>query len=138
MKNEQFEVGDKVIFVYASDEQVEWGSNDDPRILLEKDKVYEIETVEEHRWHTKLYLVGVKGKFNSVHFKLVDEPHSTDEKLNFLIEAEPNILDANIVDIIDKNDKGLLLTVGDNDEFEVEFQICISKKELLKVIKLMK
>ncbi len=61
--------GDKVNYTNASDEQVLWGSNTDPRGLLDTDDVYEVEAVEVHSWHTKIYLVGVKGKFNSVHFK---------------------------------------------------------------------
>ncbi len=64
-----FEEGDVVVYSEeASDEQVKWGSNDDPRKLLELNKSYEIESVEVHSWHTKLYLKGIKGKFNSVNF----------------------------------------------------------------------
>jgi len=63
-----FEKGDKVIFISATDDQVRWGSNDDPRKILEEDKIYEIESIEVHHWHTKIKLVGVEGRFNSVHF----------------------------------------------------------------------
>lgn len=61
--------GDKVIFKEASDEQVKWGNNDDPRKVLEIGKEYEVEKAEVHSWHTKVYLVGIKGRFNSVHFE---------------------------------------------------------------------
>ncbi|KKP51573.1 MAG: hypothetical protein UR43_C0019G0016 [candidate division TM6 bacterium GW2011_GWF2_33_332] len=64
-------IGDKVKFVSADDDQVKWGSNDDPRLVLNTDDVYEIESIEVHSWHTKIYLKGIKGKFNSVSFKLV-------------------------------------------------------------------
>ena len=66
MKN--FKKGDKVIFISATDDQVKWGSNDDPRKILEEDKIYEIESIEVHHWHTKIKLAGVQGRFNSVHF----------------------------------------------------------------------
>lgn len=55
----------------ATDEQVRWGSNDDPRGLLEPGKIYTIADVEVHSYHTKIYLVDFPGlKFNSVHFEL--------------------------------------------------------------------
>lgn len=55
----------------ASDTQVRWGGNDDPRDLLEVGKVYDIKRVDVHTWHTKIYLVDFPGmKFNSVHFNL--------------------------------------------------------------------
>jgi len=68
-----FKKGDKVKFVSADDDQVKWGSNDDPRKVLNTEDVYEVETVEVHSWHTKLYLKGIKGKFNSVSFEKVNE-----------------------------------------------------------------
>ncbi len=62
--------GSKVKFMGATDEQVSWGANDDPRGLLEEGNVYTVETVETHRWHTKYYLKEFPGKkFNSVSFK---------------------------------------------------------------------
>lgn len=57
----------------ASDEQVNWGSNDDPRGLLEPSHVYEVEKIEPNSWHTKIYLKSFPGKkFNSVHFDEVE------------------------------------------------------------------
>lgn len=64
--------GDFVRFVKASDAQVNWGSNDDPRLILNTTDIYQIEYVEEHSWHTKIYLKGIKGKFNNVSFEKVD------------------------------------------------------------------
>lgn len=62
--------GDIVTFESASDDQVKWGNNKDPRIELEIGKEYEVQSVEEHSWHTKIWVYheGVKGPFNSVHF----------------------------------------------------------------------
>ena len=60
----------KVIYTGASDAQVQWGNNDDPRDFLVEGECYEIESEEIHTWHTKFCLVGFEGKkFNSVHFK---------------------------------------------------------------------
>ena len=59
-------------FVESSPDQVNWGSNDDPDLVLTRGNIYEVENVEVHSWHTKLYLKGIKGKFNSVSFKRVE------------------------------------------------------------------
>jgi hypothetical protein len=48
-----------------------WGGNDDPRNILEPNKVYEVEQIEEHSWHTKYKLVGIEGWFNSVCFTVL-------------------------------------------------------------------
>jgi hypothetical protein len=64
-----FRKGDRVIYIGCIDEQVSWGaSNDDPRKLLIEGNIYQIEKVEVHSYHTKLYLRDVCGKFNSVSF----------------------------------------------------------------------
>ena len=63
---------DKVKYIGATDGQVQWGSNDDPRGLLTEGEWYEVEDREVHSWHTQITLVGVKGRFNSVCFE--DEP----------------------------------------------------------------
>lgn len=66
---ENFKRGDEVIYIGTTDEQVNWGRNDDPRgILFEGDRCY-VEKVEVHSQHTKLTLQGIYGKFNSVSFK---------------------------------------------------------------------
>lgn len=62
-----FEVGDKVKFIGCSKEQIAWGSNDDPYMLI-LDRVYTVEYVEVHSQHTKISLKGITGKFNSVCF----------------------------------------------------------------------
>jgi hypothetical protein len=66
---ENFRAGEYVKYIGCIDEQVQWGSNDNPRgILIEGDKYY-VEKVEMHTWHTKLHLRGIYGKFNSVCFE---------------------------------------------------------------------
>jgi len=63
----------KVIYTGCDDDQVRWGGNSDPRGILVEGNTYEVEDYEIHSWHTKLKLVGVDGKFNSVCFIDVEE-----------------------------------------------------------------
>ena len=63
----------KVKYIGTDDDQVRWGSNNDPRGLLEIGNIYEVEKEEVHTWHTKLYLKGINGRFNSVSFKEIKE-----------------------------------------------------------------
>jgi len=66
--------GDYVEYTGASDEQVNWGNNDDPRGLLRIGGIYKVVQVEPHTWHTKLSLSILPTlKFNSVCFKKVHE-----------------------------------------------------------------
>lgn len=61
--------GDKIWFKEASDEQVRWGGNDDPRTLLRNDIKYTVKDFEVHSWHSKVILEEFPDKkFNSVHF----------------------------------------------------------------------
>lgn len=70
MDPKDLEVNDKLIFVEASDEQVKWGNNDDPRPLMTRGDKLTLKHKEVHTWHTKLEFVEFPGKkFNSVHFK---------------------------------------------------------------------
>ncbi len=57
----------------TSTDQVRWGNNDDPRLCLIPGAHYTVRRIEVHSWHTKLWLVGVEGKFNSVHFDEVPQ-----------------------------------------------------------------
>jgi hypothetical protein len=66
---EHFKAGDKVRYTGSIEEQVRWGNNDNPVGILIEGDVYYVERVEVHTWHTKLYLRGVYGKFNSVCFE---------------------------------------------------------------------
>ena len=75
---EKIRVGDKVKYLGYIQEQVWWGNNDSPH-MLSYDCVYEIVDVDVHRQHTKVQLKGIEGKFNSVHFEVID---SCPPKLN--------------------------------------------------------
>jgi hypothetical protein len=62
-----FNSNDKVKFIGCSQDQISWGNNDDPNMLI-LDEIYVVECVEVHSQHTKISLKGVGGKFNSVCF----------------------------------------------------------------------
>ena len=68
---ESIRVGDNVRFLGWTKEQVEWGNNDTPYMLI-RDRIYTITDVDIHRQHTKVQIKGVIGRFNSVHFQVVD------------------------------------------------------------------
>lgn len=56
----------------VDDAQVNWGSNDDPRGLLNSSETYEVLRTDVHSWHTKIILKKFPTKsFNSVHFEVV-------------------------------------------------------------------
>lgn len=64
-------VGDNVRFLGWTKEQVAWGNNDTPYMLI-LDRVYEVINVVRHSQHTKVQIKGVLGSFNSVHFQVID------------------------------------------------------------------
>lgn len=65
----------QVKYIGATDEQVKWGGNDDPRGLLNEGDIYEVSKEEVHSWHTKLYLTEFPSKkFNSVSFIKEQQP----------------------------------------------------------------
>ena len=68
---ENFKHGDKVIYIGCTQEQINWGTNDDPRKNLFENTVYFVEKVKVHSQHTKLTLRGIYGNFNSVCFKKI-------------------------------------------------------------------
>ena len=70
LKSPEFSKGDIVFYRGgATQEQINWGSNDDPRDFLVEGQPYEIIKVDVKSWHTKLTLHQISGTFNSVHFK---------------------------------------------------------------------
>lgn len=71
-------MGEKVMYIGTTLDQISWGGNDDPRGVLETDKVYEVEASEIHSWHTKIKLVGVAGWFNSASFEKQTPPSPPD------------------------------------------------------------
>ena len=65
----------KVKYIGASNVQVKWGGNDDPRGILNEGQLYEVAKREVHSWHTKLILVDFPDlKFNSASFEEGVEP----------------------------------------------------------------
>ena len=64
-------VGDNVQFIGCSKDQIAWGNNDDPYMLI-LDRIYTVSDVDVHSQHTKIQLKGIVGRFNSVCFKVVD------------------------------------------------------------------
>lgn len=63
--------GSKVKYLGATQEQIKWGNNDDPRPLLDVGSVYEIEKVKVDPYHTKIQLTNYHLWFNAVSFKEV-------------------------------------------------------------------
>ena len=57
----------KVKFVECSDDQARFGQSQDPRGKLTLGKVYDVDKVETHPWHTLYHIEG--GKYNSVCFQ---------------------------------------------------------------------
>jgi hypothetical protein len=56
----------------ASDDQVRWGSNADPRGILQSGKEYSIKRIVVHSQHTKVFLEDFPDMpFNSVHFEII-------------------------------------------------------------------
>ena len=64
-------VGDRVRYIPSKDDDsiALWGSgNKHPAGVLSPKLVYDVERVDIHTWHTKVWLRGVGGPFNSAHF----------------------------------------------------------------------
>ena len=63
-----------VRYIGCSQEQINWGNNDDTRSFLIIGHRYYVAHVHHFPDHTKLELRGITGKFNSVCFELVAKP----------------------------------------------------------------
>ena len=61
-----------VIYDGASESQIRFGGNDDPRDILTVGDEYELEDVEVHSYHTKIKLKGFDGWFNDVSFTYIN------------------------------------------------------------------
>lgn len=67
-------LGSVVFGEKQTNDQVNWGSNDNPNDLLTVGTLYDVVEIEVHSWHTKIELAGFPGKkFNNVNFKWTDE-----------------------------------------------------------------
>lgn len=64
----------QVRYLGASNEQVNWGGNDDPRECLTRGDTYTVKRTEVHSWHTKIELEGWPGQmFNGASFEYLRE-----------------------------------------------------------------
>lgn len=52
----------------VSRESIQWGGHTDPTGILDVGKDYKVERIDVHSYHTRIYLVGISGYFNSVWF----------------------------------------------------------------------
>lgn len=59
----------EVMYIGCSDEQIAFGSCDNPRNILKIGQIYEVKSLIIHSQHTKIELVGINGYFNSVCFQ---------------------------------------------------------------------
>ena len=69
--------GDTVTYLGCSQQQINWGNNNDPRSYLIVGQEYVVEEVNVHRQHTKVKLKHKMGWFNSVCFKLEQKEVNT-------------------------------------------------------------
>ena len=69
--------GDTVIYLGCSQQQINWGNNDDPRSYLIVGQEYVIEDINVHRQHTKVKILHKMGWFNSVCFELQQKEVNT-------------------------------------------------------------
>ena len=69
--------GDTVIYLGCSQQQINWGNNDDPRSYLIVGQEYVVEDINVHRQHTKVKILHKMGWFNSVCFELQQKEVNT-------------------------------------------------------------
>lgn len=63
--------GDKIKFIGCSVDQHKWGNHTGDFKSLVIGAIYTIKLIEEHSWHTKIFLKEKEGSFNSVCFEEV-------------------------------------------------------------------
>lgn len=62
----------KVKYTGASEEQITFFLTQESRGVLVEGELYEVDRIEEHSWHTRVYLKDYPGRgFNSVCFEEV-------------------------------------------------------------------
>lgn len=64
----EWDAGDILVFMEASDDQVNYGGVDDPREILELRHQYKLESVAVGGWKSYVTIDGIEGTFNSAHF----------------------------------------------------------------------
>lgn len=88
-------VGDLVEYLGCSKEQIQWGSNDDPKSILIIGRHYTIEEINVHSQHTKVKLLNKMGMFNSVCFRVIQsEVNSYPLKKEFNMDPSDISLDS--------------------------------------------
>lgn len=73
-KEGEIRVGDTVRFIGGTKEQRKWGGCD-PAYNLIEGLQYTVTKVEMRSQHTRIYLEGIEGPFNSVLFRVVNDQH---------------------------------------------------------------
>jgi len=63
------EIGEKVKFLGCCEAQHNWGSHTGDLSKLKIGKKYKVIKIEVHGWHTKVFIDGIEGSFNSVCFE---------------------------------------------------------------------
>ncbi len=66
------EIGSTVVFTGCSEEQRKWGSHADHSVLTVGAE-YTVENLSVHSYHTKVWVYGKSGHFNSVCFDVKDD-----------------------------------------------------------------
>lgn len=63
----------KFIEKFPSKEQIQWGGHEDPGGLLMVGVDYDIDKIEVRSHHTRVFLKGFAGYFNSVWFEDIND-----------------------------------------------------------------
>ena len=86
--------GDTVTYLGCSQQQINWGNNNDPRSYLIVGQEYVVEEVDVHRQHTKVKLQNKMGWFNSVCFKLEQKEVNTISSIQRTMNPDDITLDS--------------------------------------------
>ena len=79
---------DTVEYIGCSQEQINWGNNNDPRSVLVIGKEYIVEKVIVHSQHTKIKLYNKVGMFNSVCFRVKNS--QLNNSLQYITKMDPS------------------------------------------------
>ena len=79
---------DTVEYIGCSQEQINWGNNNDPRSVLVIGKEYIVEKVIVHSQHTKIKLYNKVGMFNSICFRVKNS--QLNNSLQYIRKMDPS------------------------------------------------
>jgi len=79
---------DTVEYIGCSQEQINWGNNNDPRSVLVIGEEYIVEKVIVHSQHTKIKLYNKVGMFNSVCFRVKNS--QLNNSLQYITKMDPS------------------------------------------------